>query len=78
MKLWTNRVCERRKGALLKKSSLVVLDQFNSHLKNFMKEKLRQENTKLAVIVGRLTSQLQLLDISINKTKVYIRDNMNS
>jgi hypothetical protein len=52
----------RRKGALLKKSSLLLLDQFSSHLKNSVKEKLRQGNTELAVIPGGLTSQLQPLD----------------
>ena len=38
MKLWINRVWERRKGGLLKKSSLLVLDQFSSHLKNSVTE----------------------------------------
>jgi hypothetical protein len=78
MKLWINRVWERRKGALLKKSSLLVLDQFSSHLKNSVKEKLRQGNTELAVIPGGLTSQLQPLDVSINKPfKVYMREEWN-
>ena len=57
MKLWINRVWERRKGALLKQNSLIVLDQFSSRFKNPVKEKLRQGNIELAVILGGLTSQ---------------------
>ena len=52
VKLWISRVWWRKKGALFKKSSLLVLDQFRSHLKNSMKDKLRQGNTELAVILG--------------------------
>jgi len=44
-----------------------VLDQFSSHLKNSVKEKLRHGNTELAVILGGLTSQLEPLGVSINK-----------
>jgi len=43
MKLWTNRVWERRNGTLSEKSSLLVLDH--------VKEKLRQGNKELAVIL---------------------------
>jgi hypothetical protein len=43
-----------------------------------VKEKLRQGNTELAVIPGGLTSQLQPLDVSINKPfKVYMRKEWN-
>ena len=43
-----------------------------------MQDKLRQGNTQLAVILGVLTSQLQLLDFPINKQfKVYMREELN-
>ena len=43
-----------------------------------MKEKLRQGNTELAVILGGRASQLQPLDISINKPfKVYMIEEWN-
>ena len=43
-----------------------------------MKEKLRQGNTELAVILEGLASQLQPLDVSINKIfKVYMKEEWN-
>jgi DDE superfamily endonuclease. len=57
---------------------VLCIDQFNSHLKNSLKEKLRNWNTELAVILRGLTSQLQSLDVSINKPfKMYVREEWN-
>ena len=78
MKVWIEKVWRRKKGALLKKKSLLVFDQFRSHLKESIKQIFQQCKTKLAVIPGGLTSQLQPLDVSLNKPlKVNMRENWN-
>ena len=72
MKLWINSVWERRKSAMMKMSSLLVLDQFSCYLKNSVKKKLRQRTS------GRTFSQLQPFDASINKPfKMYMREEWN-
>ena len=44
----------------------------HSHLRNSVKEKLREGNTEVAVILGGFASKFQLLRVSINKPfKVY-------
>jgi hypothetical protein len=45
-----------KEKCLLKKSSLLLLDQFSSYSKNSVKEKLRQGNAEIVVILGELTS----------------------
>lgn len=67
MKLWLQRVWSRRPGGLLKKSSLLVCDQFRAHITESAKILAAELKTHLAVIPGGLTSQLQPLDVSINK-----------
>ncbi|CAG8585247.1 7378_t:CDS:2, partial [Scutellospora calospora] len=48
--------------------SLLVLDSFRGHLVDPVKNRLNEKNTNMAVISGELTSKLQLLDVSINKS----------
>ena len=38
-----------KERCIIKEESLFVLDKFSSHLKNSVKEKLRQENTELVL-----------------------------
>lgn len=64
--LWLNKVWNTRPGALLKKSML-VWDQFRSHLTDTVKDKLKSLKTFQAVIPGGLTSILQPLDVVLNK-----------
>lgn len=64
--LWLNKVWITRPGALLKKSML-VWDQFRSHLTDTVKDKLKSLKTFQAVIPGGLTSILQPLDVVLNK-----------
>ena len=48
---------------------MLVLDAFKRHLTPEMKATItgRSKNTDLAVIPGRMTSQLQVLDVVVNK-----------
>ena len=65
MKLWWE--IWMRSGALLRKPPLLVFDQFRTHLTEETKKLAAHSKIQLAVILGGLTSQLQLLDVSINK-----------
>ena len=79
MKLWIEKVWSRRPGGLLKKPALLVWDQFRCHRTEAIKNTLSELKTKLAVIPGGLTSQLQPLDVSINKPfKGFMKEKWNS
>ena len=67
MKVWFQKIFAYRPGGLLKKKARLVLDSFRGHLKEETKKIAADLNTHLAVIPGGLTSQLQPLDVSINK-----------
>ena len=67
MKLWIEKVWRCREGGLLKEKSLLVYDTFKAHLMDSIKKQLRDHNTDVAIILGGLTSQLQPLDVSLNK-----------
>lgn len=64
---WVKLVWQRRPGALLCRDSLLVLDSYRGHLTDSVKTVLSRGGTDLAVIPGGMTSQLQPLDVSINK-----------
>lgn len=64
---WLNTVWERRNGALMKKPSLLVWDQFAAHLTPKVKANLKTKKITQAVIPGGLTGTLQPLDVSLNK-----------
>ena len=44
-----------------------MFDSFEAHVTDTVKASFKRENTELAVILGGLTSLLQLLDVSLNK-----------
>lgn len=78
LKIWLDKVWSRRPGGLLKKPSLLVWDQFRAHLTTATKERVQKLKSKLAVIPGGLTSQLQPLDVSINKPfKSFMKEEWN-
>lgn len=64
---WIKTVWCRRPGALLARQSMLVLDAFRGHLSEGVKKKLQEEATDLVVIPGGMTSQLQPLDVCLNK-----------
>jgi len=66
MKLWLEKVWSKRPG-VLKKLSLLVCDHFKTHVTESTKRLATKLKMHLAVIPGGLTSQLQPLDISVNK-----------
>ena len=62
----------------MKKQALIVWDQFRAHRTDPVMKKITQLKTQVAVIPGGLTSQLQPLDVSINKPfKSFIRVEWN-
>ncbi|KAM3915673.1 pogo transposable element with KRAB domain [Leptodactylus fuscus] len=78
MKIWIEKVWSKRPGGLLKKPALLVLDQFRAHISDNTKKIFKLAKTHLAVIPGGLTSQLQPLDVSLNKPfKVFMREEWN-
>ena len=56
----------KRPGGL-KKPYLLVCDQFKAHVAESTKRLATKLKAHLAVIPGGLTSQLQPLDVSVNK-----------
>ena len=69
MKLWIQRVWETRPGGLLKKNACLDYDSLKYHFMESIKKKLKDRNTDVALIPAGLTSQLQPLDVSINKQR---------
>ena len=55
-------------GSFSNPQSLLVLDSFSAHIVNTVKRRFCEKNTDIAVIPGGLTSCLQPLDVSINKS----------
>lgn len=64
---WIDMVWSRRPGGMHSPRSLLALDAFKGHLTNDVQSRLRKRNTDCAIIPGGMTSQLQPLDVSINK-----------
>ncbi|XP_075207983.1 uncharacterized protein LOC142312884 [Anomaloglossus baeobatrachus] len=67
MKVWINKVWSKRPGGRLKKTALLVLDQYRAHVSDSTKNRFKDVKTHLAVIPDGLNSQLQPLDVSIKK-----------
>ena len=67
MKLCLEKVWSKRPGGLLQKPSLLVCDQFKAHVRESTKRLATILKTHFAVIPSGLSSQLQLLDFSVNK-----------
>lgn len=72
---WIDSVWRKRPGAGLGLRSMLVLDAFKCHLDQRVKDKLAACHTDLVVIPGGMTSQLQPLDVSINKP---VKDRMRA
>ncbi|GBC07964.1 hypothetical protein RclHR1_07810006 [Rhizophagus clarus] len=67
MLYWIENVwakCERFSNS----QSLLVLDSFSAHIVDSVKKRFSKKKTNIAVIPGGLTSRLQPLDISVNKS----------
>ncbi|CAL4230375.1 unnamed protein product, partial [Meganyctiphanes norvegica] len=72
------KVWSRRRGGLLRKPALLVWNQFRANKTEAVKDNLKRFKTDLAVIPGGLTSQLQPLDVCINKPfKAFMKDEWN-
>jgi hypothetical protein len=64
---WVKVIWKRRIGTLLNKRGMLVLDSFKGQLTQKVAEEMRKANTDIVVIPGGMTSQLQVLDVVINK-----------
>lgn len=64
---WLKTVWNRRPGALLKMKGMLALDAFRGHLTPQVKKEVEAMNTDLVIIPGGMTSQLQVLDVVVNK-----------
>jgi hypothetical protein len=64
---WVKVVWMQRPDTLLNKRGMPVVDSFKGHLTQQVKEEMRKANTDLVMIAGGMTSQLQVLDVAINK-----------
>jgi hypothetical protein len=65
---WLKEVWHRRPGSRLKKRGILVLDAFKGHLTDRVKTVASNLlNTHLVIIPGSITSQLQVLDVVVNK-----------
>ena len=64
---WLNVVWNRRPGALRSPKNMLLLDAFRGHTTEPVKKKLKDINSKMVVIPAGMTSQLQPLDVSVNK-----------
>src|SRR5688572_11207624 len=67
MLYWIENVWVKR-ARLSNPQSLLVLDSFSAHIVDSVKRQFGEKNTNIAVIPGGLTSRLQPLDVSINKS----------
>jgi hypothetical protein len=64
---WQKIVWSHKPGAFLNQPSMLVLDAFKGHVTDSVKDQLCKMKTEL-VIPSRMTSVLQPMDVSINKT----------
>ena len=67
MLYWIENVWVKR-ARLSNPQSLLVLDSFSAHIVDSVKRRFSEKNTNIAVIPEGLTSRLQPLDISMNKS----------
>ena len=64
---WLKVVWGAHYGGLSKRRNMLVLDAFRGHLTEPIKSQVRAMNGDLVIIPGGMTSQLQVLDIVVNK-----------
>ena len=65
---WLEKVWNKRKDAVFHKLSMLVWDSFRAHITDTVKEKCRQLNTTVPVMLGGLTFILQPLDVCLSKS----------
>ena len=65
---WLKIVWGSSPRAFLNQPSMLVLDAFKGHLTDSVKNQLRKMKTELVVIPGGMTSVLQPMYVSINKS----------
>lgn len=68
MNWWVENVWTQRARRTSNPRSLLVLDSFSGHRTEVVKRRFDEKNTDLAIIPGGLTSRLQPLDVSLNKS----------
>jgi len=72
---WITSIWNRWQGGVCKENSLLVLYAFKGHVADEVKATLQKGNCETVIIPGGMTSQLQTLDIFINKPfKARVRD----
>uniref|UniRef100_A0AAQ5X707 HTH CENPB-type domain-containing protein n=1 Tax=Amphiprion ocellaris TaxID=80972 RepID=A0AAQ5X707_AMPOC len=64
---WLKVVWGRRRWGLRKKRNMLILDAFRGHLSDPVKKQVKAMNGDLVIIPGGMTSQLQVLDVVVNK-----------
>lgn len=67
VKEWFQAVWMKRSGADMHLPNMLVLDSFRGHICPAIKEALQKANTDLVIIPGGIMSQLQPLDVAVNK-----------
>lgn len=65
---WVENIWTKRANRGNNPKSLLVLDSFKAHKTDAVKQRFHEKRTDLAVIPGGLTSRLQPLDVSLNKS----------
>jgi hypothetical protein len=68
MTYWIEKVWTKRAARFSNPRSLLVLDSFSAHIVDSVKNRFIEKNTNIAIISGGLTSRLQPLDVSVNKS----------
>jgi hypothetical protein len=68
MSWWVENVWTQRASRASNPKSLLVLDAFTAHRTDTVKRRFYRKNTDIAIIPGGLTSRLQPLDVSLNKS----------
>uniref|UniRef100_A0A3Q2X9R6 Pogo transposable element derived with KRAB domain n=2 Tax=Hippocampus comes TaxID=109280 RepID=A0A3Q2X9R6_HIPCM len=64
---WLKVVWGRRHGGLRKQRNMLILDAFSGLLSDPVKKQVKAMNGDLVIIPGGMTSQLQVLDVVVNK-----------
>ena len=67
MKTWFDQKKRSEENRINKKRALLVMDSFEDHKTNIIKNIVSNANTDLAIISDSLTSVIQPLDICLNK-----------
>ncbi|EXX73263.1 hypothetical protein RIR_jg12104.t1 [Rhizophagus irregularis DAOM 181602=DAOM 197198] len=68
MTWWIENIWTQRAKQGSNPRSLLVLDSFSVHKTDAIKRRFHRKNTDLAIIPGGLTSRLQPIDVSLNKS----------